>query len=87
MPEFTRSTKVSATQWNKNGDHPAVRSIPSEDDSLIEQYGSAEKIEEGVRGFVSTPRGERLVNIGDWIVGEGDNLSVYTDEAFSEIFK
>lgn len=59
---------IEATQWFKNGDHPAVRI----DHHAIKELGDRScntcgKLI-GDHGYVSTLEGGHLVCVGDWII-------------------
>lgn len=50
---------IEATQWFKDGDHPAVTGLPR----WHQDYVWGDK-----RGWVNTLEGGHIVNPGDWII-------------------
>lgn len=60
---------IDATQWHKNGDHPAVRPIAPSDDLYFTGIGGAtlsDREKYGVIGTLESPN--HLVSPGDWII-------------------
>ena len=73
QPKALRFTKkpvtITASQWFKNGDHPAVRDISDSDDLFFTGMGGATLVERekfGVIGTLESPN--HLVTPGDWII-------------------
>ena len=60
---------ITASQWFKSGDHPAVRDISDSDDLFFTGMGGATLVERekfGVIGTLESPN--HLVTPGDWII-------------------
>ena len=73
QPKALRFTKkpvtITASQWFKSGDHPAVRVISDSDDLYFTGMGGTTLIERekfGVIGTLESPN--HLVTPGDWII-------------------
>ena len=73
QPKALRFTKkpvtITASQWFKSGDHPAVRDISDSDDLFFTGMNGATLIERekfGVIGTLESPN--HLVTPGDWII-------------------
>ena len=73
QPETQRFTKkpvtITASQWFKSGDHPAVRDISDSDDLFFTGMGGATLVGRekfGVIGTLESPN--HLVKPGDWII-------------------
>ena len=73
QPKALRFTKkpvtITASQWFKSGDHPAVRDISDSDDLFFTGMGGATLVERekfGVIGTLESPN--HLVSPGDWII-------------------
>ena len=73
QPEAQRFTKkpvtITAIQWFKSGDHPAVRDISDSDDLYFTGMGGSTLVERekfGVIGTLESPN--HLVTPGDWII-------------------
>ena len=88
QPEALRFTKkpvtITASQWFKSGDHPAVRDISDSDDLFFTGMGGATLVERekfGVIGTLESPN--HLVTPGDWIItGVQGEMYPCKDEIF-----
>lgn len=95
MQAQTKVITVTATQWFREGDHPAVTGVTRrwatdiDPDGIITDTAFAEQY--GKRGMVhlgSIAESGIVVEAGDWIVEEeGSPLEVYTDEMFQKYFE
>lgn len=67
---------IDATQWTKDGDHPAVVFVAFADGPIYQKNVYVLKTAQGIT----------LVNSGDWIVGTAE-LTVVPDAIFSALYQ
>lgn len=61
MSVYRKTATVEATQWHALGDHPSVKTLPS-------NHPAWNCAEQAVRlGWIETLEGGFVVHIGDWI--------------------
>jgi hypothetical protein len=93
MKLYTRPRPVEAVQWNKDGDHPAVRfshNIIDEQDGRIGRYAAytstTGKRKEPKPVFtIGGRRSNTEVHPGDWIITHEDGrIEVMTDSEVKE---